>query len=184
MTLIIVDLQKGFLTSAEPEHLAERLACLLRKGIFHAVLATQFVSVPQNPFQRFMGWDGLHGVEQDISDIVLPMITAVIPKSGFSCVNDTLLQKLKEVHGGELPVQVFLAGTDTEACVFASAIHFFELGVRPVVLADYCASSGGMAVHKAGLLCIERAIGAMNVMRGTPTSEQISPQASGHCRHT
>ena len=168
MFLVIVDLQRGFLASAAPEGLEGRLARLLRQKVFQRVLATRFCDSEDSPFRRFMGWGGLHGAEADICAAVLPLVDAVIPKAGFTAATESVLQTLQQWRGGSLPERVFLAGTDTEACVLATAMGFFVLGVRPVVLADYCASSGGLAAHEAGLLCMERAIGAENILRGEP----------------
>ena len=168
MFLVIVDPQRGFFEPAVPDDLEGRLGKLLSRKLFRSVIATQFVSEPDSPFQRFAGWGGLHGTEQDICEGIRPWLDAIIPKKGFSCATDPVMRTLQELNGGYLPNTIFLAGTDTEACVLASAMAFFEQGVRPVVLADYCASSGGMSVHEAGLLCLERAIGPRNVMRGDP----------------
>ena len=168
MILVLIDPQRGFFDPAVPADLEGRLGRLLSRKPFKAVIATRFVSEANGPFQRFADWGGLHGTELDICAGIRPWLDAIIPKKGFSGATRPVMRALQEVNGGCMPQAVFLAGTDTEACVLATAMAFFEQGVRPVVLADYCASSGGISVHEAGLLCLERSIGPRNVMRGDP----------------
>ncbi|MBQ9407018.1 MAG: isochorismatase family protein [Desulfovibrio sp.] len=174
MILVIIDPQHGFFDHAMPENLASRLGQLLSKKIFHAVVATQFINTPNDAFQQFTGWDGLHGAERNICKEIQPWLNAIIPKSGFNGAITPVMQVLRTLNGECPPQAVFLAGTDTEACIMASAMGFFEKGIRPLVLADYCASSGGLSVHQAGLLCLERAIGKMNIVHGDPSCTFVS----------
>ena len=176
MFLVIVDPQRGFFDPAVPDDLEGRLERLLSCRPFRAVIATRFVSEPNGPFDRFADWGGLHGTEQDICAGVRPWLDAIVPKKGFSGATGPVLLVLRKLNSGHMPQAVFLAGTDTEACVLATAMAFFEKGVRPIALADYWASSGGRSVHEAGLLCLERAIGPRNVMRGDP--DQLTGQWS------
>lgn len=175
--LVLIDPQRGFFEPAVPENLAIRLRGLLSRKLFRAVIATKFVSEPRSPFQRFMGWNGLHGAEEDICEEIVPWLDVIVAKSGFNGATTSVLRVLRELNGGRRPQHVYLAGTDTEACVLATSMGFFEKNIRPVVLADYCASSGGVNVHKAGLLCLERAIGAMNVVYGDPCADMPPTKA-------
>jgi nicotinamidase-related amidase len=58
--------------------------------------------------------------------------------------------------------EIHLCGFDTEACVYKTALDLVEVGVRPVVLKDYCHSSDEQ-MHNMGLKILEKNIGKRNV---------------------
>ena len=88
--------------------------------------------------------------------------TRMYTKTGFSALDARLqlelqMQKIDEIH---------LCGLDTDACVAATAMALFDISIRPVVLADACASSGGREFHNAALRLLSRNIGEDQVRRG------------------
>ena len=166
--LLIIDPQRGFFAPAWPPSLADRLASFLSKNPFDHVFATKFIGSEKSPFLRFTDWPGLSRSEKEICAELKAFLDVVIPKKGFSAATPAVLRYLKTLTH-DSPQAIYLAGTDTEACVLASAMAFFEKGIRPRVLVDFCASSGGETVHRAGLLCLERAIGKQNLVYGDPS---------------
>ena len=58
-----------------------------------------------------------------------------------------------------LPEEVTLVGVDTDACVLATAIDLFEMGIKPIIIEDCVGSSGGEGCHEAGMLLLKRSIG-------------------------
>ena len=180
MILVLVDPQRGFF---DPVNLAAKLRDLLDLRLFRAVVATKFVNTPEVPFERFSDWPGLNAAEQEICGEIAPYLDAVIAKSGFNAAIQPVLHALQEFNGGRKPKAVLLAGTDTEACILASAMGFFEQGIRPFILVDYCASHNGLHVHNAGLMCLEYAIGSKNLLRGDPATfaAQVKTLIDGEC---
>jgi nicotinamidase-related amidase len=69
---------------------------------------------------------------------------------------------------------VWLAGADTDACVLATALGMFDGGGRVVVREDLCWSSGGVALHRAGLAVLRRQLGATRVYK-PPTAGGNTP---------
>ena len=55
--------------------------------------------------------------------------------------NTNFIQSLVALCDG-LPEEVTLVGVDTDACVLATAIDLFEIGIRPIILEDCVGSSG------------------------------------------
>ena len=98
MFLVIVDPQRGFFEPAVPDDLEGRLGKLLSRKPFRSVIATRFVSEPDGPFQRFAGWGGLQGSEQDICDGIRPWLDAILPKKGFSCATGPVMRALQELR--------------------------------------------------------------------------------------
>ena len=67
--------------------------------------------------------------------------------------------------------QADLCSIGTDGCVLKTAVDLFEAGIRPLVLADFCASHGGPACHEAGLLLLRRFIGARQVVEADVAPE-------------
>lgn len=106
-------------------------------------------------------------LQTDLFDTVIPTKTDHIVESRqYSSVNDTLIETLKNLNNGILPEYIFLAGVDTECSVLSSAIDFFKLGIRPIILSSYCGSSEGEIYHHAGILSLRHLIGEKNIHNG------------------
>ncbi|HET8524016.1 MAG TPA: isochorismatase family protein, partial [Thermomicrobiales bacterium] len=56
--------------------------------------------------------------------------------------------------------QVTIAGIDTDMCVLKVAMDIFDLGIKPIILTDCCASTHGLQSHLAGLAVLARNVGA------------------------
>ena len=59
---------------------------------------------------------------------------------------------------------MFICGIDTDCCVLTTAVNLFEVGIRPIVLTQYCASNGGESSHQAALTCMGRLIGSHHLV--------------------
>lgn len=66
--------------------------------------------------------------------------------------------KITELNDCEEVNEVYICGLDTDACVLATAIGLFDNLIAPIVLEDYCFSTGGEQYNEAGLKCLERTI--------------------------
>ena len=86
----------------------------------------------------------------------------VIEKLIYSCVSAAFLDQLRHAQIDEL----HLCGIATDNCVLKCAVDLFEAGLRPIVLAEFCASHAGADYHQWGLAIIERFIGTAQVRRG------------------
>jgi nicotinamidase-related amidase len=70
---------------------------------------------------------------------------------------------------------LLLAGVDTHACVLHEALDAFDRTVRPIVLADLCASGDGEDAHRAALTVLTQGVGVHNVWFGAPESSAAGP---------
>jgi len=61
---------------------------------------------------------------------------------------------------------VGICGLDTDACVMAAVFALWDAEIRPIILSEYCASSGGVQFHQAALDLMLRQFGAQSVLRG------------------
>lgn len=156
--LVVIDLQVGFINDNTVK-VANNIRDLLDRGEYSAVIATKFANMPGSSFDSFLGWRGMLGEEEKA---LLPFVEenadCVISKCSYSCVNTNFIQSLV-AFCGSLPEEVTLVGVDTDACVLATAIDLFEMGIRPIIIEGCVGSSGGEECHEAGMLLLKRSIG-------------------------
>jgi len=152
--LIVVDLQNYFIDES-----TRKLPGLIRgrieSGKYDELVFTKFVNREGSRFW-LSGWE--HCMDPPETDIHpelarLANDSAVFEKHGFSAFRaEGLTEYLKRKNVSE----VHLCGTDTDACVLASAYDAFELGFVVKVLEDLCASRNGREYHEMGLSIIRR----------------------------
>ena len=155
--LLIVDLQRGFMNDFT-HHIPERIARVIERGRHDPLLFTRFVNVPESPYQRFLDW---HDVAAPPDTELVPEMVRfvargrVFEKRGYTGLPEELGAHLREIAAEEVTV----VGIDTDMCVLKTAMDTFDLGIRPVVLTDCCASTLGAAAHLLGLAILSRNIG-------------------------
>ena len=171
-TLVLVDMQNGFLRTDETKELEQRVETLLGRGIFDAVVATRFLNNDNSMHQRMFGWGRLKAEsERSIPEGIAKHVDSIEDKYVYSCVNTGFLQRLAQLNGGKYPEKVFVAGVDTDCCVLSTATALFDSNIRPIVLVEYCRSNGGEEQHKAGLACMRRLIGEGQLIDADPRSK-------------
>jgi nicotinamidase-related amidase len=158
--LLIIDVQKGFLnawTGAVPAKV-ETL-----QARFPRVVATHFENPEGSPFRTLKDLTRFTPGSAACELAFEPKAGAErMAKTGYSAATPEFLESLKKDKVGE----VALCGIATDNCVLVTAVQLFEAGIRPLVLADYCASHAGPDYHKAGLMLLERLIGERQIVRG------------------
>lgn len=151
-TLLLVDLQKGFI-NGRSKQIVPKIISLVKSGKYGRIYATQFFNTPESPFVKFLNWKGcMDSPETDLIDELDKYTFKVIKKYTYSALNEELLCELRNNNITEIDI----AGVDTDACVLATAYALFDAGIRPNILSSYCASSGYDDVHKAALRVAER----------------------------
>ncbi len=156
--LLVVDVQHCFL-NAFTSHVPDRVRRLIERGAYDHVWFTRFVNVEDGPYREFLDWHGGDAPpDTDFAPELAPWATPdrVFTKPGYAGLPDTLAERLIE----ERVTRVCLVGIDTDMCVLKVAMDVFDLGIRPVVLVDCCASTAGLQAHLAGLAVLARNIGA------------------------
>jgi nicotinamidase-related amidase len=156
--LLVVDVQKGFVNEFT-RHIPARIACLIERDGPDPILFTRFINTPESPYARFLNWTACSDPpETDIAPEVARFARGrpIFAKPGFAGISDELREFLTERRFQEITV----VGIDTDMCVLKIALDIFDLGVKPIVLTDCCASTGGLQAHLAGLAVLARNIGA------------------------
>jgi nicotinamidase-related amidase len=157
-SLLVVDVQTGFLNDFT-RHIPARIARLIERDHPDPILFTRFVNTPEGPYSRFLDWTACSDPpETDLAPELARFACErpIFTKPGFAGISDELRDYLTERRFQEIR----LVGIDTDMCVLKIALDIFDLGVKPIVLTDCCASTGGLQAHLAGLAVLARNIGA------------------------
>lgn len=169
--LLIIDMQQGFAQSPTMCQLANRIGQLIDSELFDSTIATRFLNSDYSVYESILGWKKLKTAEEQLLDSKIEESASIIfDKYIYNCVNENFIQKLRQVNEGRLPEKIYLVGSDTDCCILTSATALFEIGIRPIILLDYCWSNGGQQSHEAGITCMRRLIGENQLFRGTPKS--------------
>ena len=141
--LLIIDAQKAAIIKPEIVRSIEKL-----QYEYDVVYVSKFTNTG-SPLLKIMDWTGY----DDETLAFTPKKEAIIfIKTGYTSY-------LPEMKGFD---EIHLCGFDTEACVYKTAMDLVEVGVRPVILKDYCYSSDEQ-IHTIGIKILEKNIGKKNV---------------------
>lgn len=155
--LLIVDVQAGFINPSTG-HIPEAVERLQDR--FAIVFASRFENAPDSPFRR---WKGLARFAPGMPETALAFTpradASIFAKGGYSAATDAVIAGARVADS-----PVYLCGIATDNCVLATAIDLFEAGIRPVIVADACASHAGPDYHEAGLLLLKRLLGEAQIV--------------------
>lgn len=159
MALVIVDMQKGFITD-KLEQLESNIASLIEKHEFKCILATQFINSKESNFIKLLDWDEMQeGSEgSGICSKLINFKISVFRKYTYGCTE--LIKFLTENQVRK----AIIVGVDTDACILKMALDLFDSDIEPYVLAEYCGSSGGIDYHNSAIKLLQRSIGDSNVI--------------------
>lgn len=167
--LIVVDAQKGFVAPSS-EHVLETLESLQDR--FDRVILTKFQNPDPSPFRRILNYCELAPESEDTALAITARPDAeIVSRALYTCITAELLDILArwDVH------EVHVAGIATEACVLKTALDLFEADIRPVVIADACASDKNDRFHTMAIELITSLIGTENVINSaTLTGRQAA----------
>jgi len=164
--LVVVDVQNGFIRppSASVVPVIRDLVQRWRNAGGDVVF-TRYLNYPGSPFERMIHWTQLQDSPQiDIVPELQPAAnraTAVLDKTIYSLFSPEG-KELVSSHGW---TDLYICGIATESCVLKTAVDAFELDLTPWVIEDASASHAGQAAHDAGILVIQRFIGAGQIIR-------------------
>lgn len=143
--LVIIDVQKGFLTD-DTKMIPGIIKELIRNKKFDHIVATRYINSKTSPHYIFTHWDGMMDTDsQRLDPYIEEKSDRVFDKSVNSCFTEEFLQYLHH----EKISKLYFVGIDTDCCVLSSAFDCFDRKIPFEVLTDYCASTGGVSLHKS-----------------------------------
>lgn len=154
--LVIIDVQKGFMTNEETLEIPQKIKLLIRKKHFDHIVCTQFYNSVGSPYERFLDWhDLMDSASQSIATEVAEISEVIIRKPIYTCFVPEFCDFIDKNKIDKL----YFLGIDTDCCVLKSCTDCFERNIPFEVLINYCASNGGKASHQAAITVMERTIG-------------------------
>lgn len=162
--LVIIDVQNEFLTR-DTDFIPDKVLHLIENSNFDYIVGTQFFNYSGSPFIRLMDWDGcMSGKAVKMDDKLYEKCDKVFLKSTYSCFTDDFIEYINSKKISKL----YFVGIDTDCCVLMSAVDAFEKNLDFEVLLDYCASTGGIESHNAGVAVLKRLVGHKCLTRRRP----------------
>ena len=156
--LLIVDVQKGFINKST-NHIPNLVEQLQKD--YSYVYTTRFFNKTGSFYRTLINWDRLEKNSEELELAFKPLKkTKIIDKSIYTWVDKNFLDDLKKNNINE----VHVCGIDTDACVTKCVIDLFEQNIKPIVLAKYCASYGGVEFHECTLKILPRLIGEKQII--------------------
>ncbi len=160
--LLVIDVQNGFVNE-NSRHVISGIVKFSaeRMGQGGAVVATRFINTAGSQWEKLIQWSRVRD-EPEI-DLVPELLDLrrknpemiISDKNTYSSLTPRVTRLLEDSGSNE----VLLCGIATESCVLKTAVDLFEIGFRPVVLTDLCATHASREAEAAGLLVLSRFIG-------------------------
>jgi nicotinamidase-related amidase len=153
--LIVVDLQPAFI-KPHNDHIVPRVASLIEKVPYDAYVEAVWYSDGASLWGEMMGVNHPFGADTHTVNEVWELLAhrqplKVLKTSRSAFLSDQDVAGYLRRHNIE---ELHLVGTETNDCVFATAMSAFDLGFRPYVLEE-CCESGYEGRHKQGLQLLQ-----------------------------
>ena len=141
--LIIVDLQKGFINNNN-KFLVPHIENLLKNEHFDEIFASKFINHPLSQYVELLDWSKMKRSGLSEYAIELPENAVIIEKETYG-LKDRMFSGTKfNVGKKELTAdkdEIYIVGTDYDACVLAIGYQFFDHGFQPHFIIDCVGSA-------------------------------------------
>jgi nicotinamidase-related amidase len=157
-TLILVDIQKGFVTDCS-KHLLPLVSKV--QNDFKHVIFTKFYNPTPSPFREILDYQKLPPGDEETNLAIEPRPDAlIVERPLYTCVTQELLDHLARLGTDE----VLVCGIATEACVLKTVLDLFERNIKPWVVENLCASDQEKRYHDMAIELIAKLIGPEHVI--------------------
>ena len=175
-TIIVVDVQNGFMTE-HTQHLPAAIAAFLEKaGLEHRIFTRFHNPGPGGFYDEQIGWLKMQSApETNIVPELTDFPTHIIDKdtySGFSSGELAAYLSDNDI------TEAYICGADTNVCVTSMAGDLFDRRIVPTVISDLCASHSGADYHQAALKNLEKWVGQKNIIPATQALKTATTAAA------
>lgn len=158
--ILVVDAQNGFNRNKYTSKVCRDIIKEVNREKYDYIVTSKFINKKGSPFMEIMDWHKMTEDDKEDIDVISnieDISDLIVKKDTYSAVTDILLGTLRNEGIGE----IFLVGMDSEACVYATALGLFDNGIKPKVIENLCASSGGKEYHINAMNCLKRTLGEL-----------------------
>ncbi len=147
--LFVIDMQKGFITDSN-KHLVEKINNLIKSKKFDKVIATQFINKKNSQYIKSLNWNDMFSSPQIDFAVDLPKDAIIIKKHSYGLPSSMFKQDGLYVKDFILPKtgEIFICGTDYDACVLAVGYQLFDEGYAPKFIENAIGSSSRNPIDK------------------------------------
>lgn len=158
--LFVIDVQPVFLTSKNLKKIPNKILNHIDSNKYDYIFSFGFLNINNSPFIRFWNWKKCfsNSKESQLFEQIAKKSNFIIWKHGFSCYNQELKEKLKQINFDPSKDKIYLCGLDTDVCILATCLDLFINNYDIYLLSRLCGSDRGKAYHKAGLKSISHII--------------------------
>lgn len=154
-TLLVVDMQVGFINKYNKKYVPV-VTKLIDENLFDNYIYTKYINTKNSPFSKILGWTDL--MSKDSQQLVVPFkkdSEIIIQKHTYG-ISDERVKRF-ESDGVK---EVYICGTDIDACVYAIGLSLFDNNVKPIFIIDACMTSSSQKKMKDwSLKILERQFG-------------------------
>ncbi len=151
--LLIIDVQNAFTRRPHTRDLPRKIAQHLQRHArdYDWVAFTKFVNTPSSPLRRTLDYFGTARAPDTL--LAPPLAPFANPANTFSKGTSSALgsRRLLAALRKRKIRDVYLCGTDTDACVLATAFDATDHGFRVFLIEELCASHAHHHLHAAAL---------------------------------
>ncbi|MGD9901261.1 MAG: isochorismatase family protein [Spirochaetales bacterium] len=135
-TLLVVDMQAGFINEHNKEYVPAVIE-LIESNLFDNYIYTKYINTANSPFSKILGWTDLQ--DSASQQLVVPYLnnSEIIVQKHTYGISDDRVKKFKE----DKVKEIYICGTDIDACVYAIGISLFDNNVKPIFITDACMTS-------------------------------------------
>jgi nicotinamidase-related amidase len=154
--LLVIDMQVGFLERTND--FISRIETLVANFPPEKTFWLKYRNEPDSLYHKYLDWkDVMVAPQTELAPQFNPPPDRIFEHYTYT-PSQILLDRLEGCK------EVAIAGVDTDACVFATAFALWDRNIRPLILENYCTSSGGQYLHKAALDIMRRQFGIGSII--------------------
>ena len=135
-TLIIVDMQKGFMSKPNYVNLQSKINELIKLDDYDIYIFTKFINKDESLYEKKLNWFELKSEESQTICVDIPKNSLIFEKFGYGLSNEQINQ-IKALNIDSIDI----CGLQTDACVYAIAFQLLDNGIFPNIPINYCQTS-------------------------------------------
>ena len=135
-SLIVVDMQKGFMTNSNYKLLTKKINDLIKHSNYTKIYLTKFINADNSFYETKLKWFKLKSQKSQDFSIKVPQNAIIFEKMGYG-LSFEQLNKLKELNQNSIDI----CGLQSDACVYAIALQLFDNDIFPNILVNYIATN-------------------------------------------
>ena len=134
--LIVVDMQKGFMTKLNYTNLQAKINELIKLNSYDIYIFTKFINKDGSLYEKKLNWFELKNEQSQTICVDIPENSIILEKYGYGLSKEQI-EQIKALNIESIDI----CGLQTDACVYAISFQLFDNGIFPNILINFCQTS-------------------------------------------